>query len=293
MINSQLLYEATGLHTGEFEVAGLGVASSRSFSSHLSFIADVRYLADANNNNCLKAAFITPELSSLLRSDIYCIQVDDPRWYFFSLVNYLSKNKPRKASSISESSKVHKTAYIAEVGVIIEDDVLVEPNVTIMEDVTIRKGAVIRAGAVLGVDGYEHKRTSRGILSVSHDGQVIVEENVEVGVNCNIAKGFAYRDTIIGAGTKLDALVHYAHGVQCGTNCMLVASSMIGGNVTLGDNVWVGPNATISNRVVVGNDAFITLGSVVVKDVGDGEKVTGNFAIPHLRFIRNLKTSTR
>jgi len=293
MINSQVVCEATGLRPDEFEVHGLGVASSKSFTSHLSFIDDSRYLIEANANDCLKAVFVTKELSSLLREDIFCIEVDDPKWYFFSLINYLCKTKVRKKTSISASAIVHKTAYVSEVGVIIEDDVLIEPNVTIMADVIIRKGAIIRAGAVLGVDGYEHKKTLRGLLSVSHDGHVIVEENVEVGVNCNIAKGFAYRDTIIGSGTKLDALVHYAHGVQCGMNCMLVASSMIGGNVTLGENVWVGPNATISNRIVVGNNAFITLGSVVVKDVGDGEKVTGNFAMPHLRFIRNLKASMR
>jgi len=160
-----------------------------------------------------------------------------------------------------------------------------------LKDVVIKSGAIIRAGAVVGVDGYEHKRTSKGILTVAHDGKAIIGENAEVGVNSNIVKGFSYRDTVVGSETKIDALVHYAHGAQCGSRCMIVASAMVAGHVTIGDDVWIGPNASISNRISIGDGAFVSLGSVVVQDVPAGTKVTGNFAIPHVRFIRNLKVS--
>lgn len=293
MIDAPAVYRATGYVVKDFKVDGLGVVGSKTFDSHLSFISDAKYLSEANENECLKAIFTTRELSSELRGDIVSIEVDDPKWYFFSLVNYLARNKCRERTVISESATIHRTVSIAEEGVVIGDNVIIEPHVTIMPDVLIGDGAIIRAGAVLGVDGYEHKRTSKGLLSVAHDGRVLIGQNVEVGVNCNVSKGFAYRDTIIGQGTKLDALVHYAHGAQCGMNCMVVASAMIGGNVTIGNDVWIGPNASISNRISIGDGAFVTLGSVVVKDVSAGDKVTGNFAIPHLRFIRNLKASVK
>lgn len=289
MINANTVHEATGAKVKDFKVDGLGVASCREVESLLTFVADGKYVTEANENSYVKALFTTHELSEKFRKDVVCLVVDDPKWYFFKLVNYLAKNRQRLKSFISERAVIHSSAVIAEQGVVIEDDVIVEPNVTIMSDVLVSKGAIIRAGAVLGVDGYEHKKTEKGILSVAHNGSVVIGERVEVGVNCNIAKGFSYRNTVIGADSKLDALVHYAHGVQCGERCMIVACAMLAGHVTLGDDVWVGPKATVSNRITIGNGAFITLGSVVVKDVAAGEKVTGNFAVPHIKFLRNLK----
>ncbi|MGN1151821.1 MAG: hypothetical protein ACI4SN_06650 [Lachnospiraceae bacterium] len=59
--------------------------------------------------------------------------------------------------------------------------------------------------------------------------------------------------------------------------------------MSVGADSWVGVNATISNRIQVGNHARVSLGSVVTKDVKDGQTVTGNFAIDHTDFINNLK----
>ena len=94
---------------------------------------------------------------------------------------------------------------------------------------------------------------------------------------------------MLGDHTKVDNLVHIAHGVQTGKNCLIIATSMIAGSVTLKDNVWIGPNANIAPQVVVESYGFVTLGSVVTKNVGAKEWVTGNFAIPHSQFIKNLK----
>ncbi|MCJ8168336.1 hypothetical protein [Atopomonas sediminilitoris] len=279
--------------SGIFSVDGVGVTSSTSFPSMLSFLDNKKYLSELNSNEAIKVVFVRPEDVNCLRKDIICLQVEDPVWYFFTLLNYLAISKKREKTLVSGSAVIHSSAVISDVGVIIGDDVLIEPNVTILQDVEIMSGAIIRAGAVVGVDGYEHKRTSRGILTVAHDGKVIVSSESEIGVNSNIVKGFSYRDTIIGEQTKIDALVHYAHGVQCGSRCMIVACAMIGGHVTIGDDVWIGPNSTISNRVSIGDGAFVTLGSVVVQDVPAGQKVTGNFAIPHMTFIRNLKASAK
>ncbi|WP_417776495.1 hypothetical protein [Stutzerimonas xanthomarina] len=291
MVTEEMVKKATGKDFLEFAADGLGVAGSQSFRKILTFLDDKKYLSELNGNEKVEAIFVRSEDVSLVRPGIKVLEVDDPKWYFFTLLNYLAITKERSRSIISETSEIHPSAVISNTGVIIEEGVIIEPNATVLQDVIIKAGAVIRAGAVLGVDGYEHKRTSKGILSVAHDGMVIIGKNVEIGVNCNIAKGFSYRDTIVGDETKIDALVHYAHGAQCGYRCMIVASAMVAGHVTIGDDVWVGPNSTISNRITIGSGAFVTLGSVVVQDVPAGGKVTGNFAIPHMKFIRNLKES--
>lgn len=293
MITHDVIQDVFKVPVPAFSVGSIGVADTKSASGVLTFLSDAKYLNHVNGNSDIKAVFLEKNQDLKLRDDIVAIYVDDPKWYFFSLLNYLATNRKREKTRIESSAVIHPSAVISDIGVVIGERVVVEPNVTIYPDVIIEDDVIVRAGAVLGVDGFEHKRTSRGIVSVAHDGYVLIKRAAEIGVNSNIVKGFSYRDTIVGEETKIDALVHYAHGVQTGYGCMVVASAMIAGHVTIGNNVWIGPNASISNRLIIGDDAFITFGSVVVKDVPTGQKVTGNFAIPHTRFIRNLKASIK
>lgn len=292
-IDNNLIYKATQYEfnqTFEFDNIGL-LATEDGGQKLLSFIEDKKYILSLNANQNITGVFCSQEIvdTNLLRDDIEAIVVDDPKWFFFSVVDYLGRNKIRQKTQIDDSTIVSPAAYVSPVGVIIGKNCVIEPNVTIMQDVIIGDNVIVRAGAVIGVDGYEHKKTTRGVLSVTHDGQVIVGNNVEIGVNTNVAKGFSYRTTIIGDNTKIDALVHYAHGVQCGKDCLIVANAMIGGNVSIGNRVWVGPSAVITNRIELEDDSFVTLGSVVVRKVNKGEIVTGNFAVPHAKFLKNLK----
>ncbi len=65
---------------------------------------------------------------------------------------------------------------------------------------------------------------------------------------------------------------------------------MVAGSAKIGDDVWIGPSASVSSGVEIGDGASITLGSVVTKNVAPGQRVTGNFAIDHDKFIAFLKT---
>lgn len=288
-ITSELLKMVVDVDVVIPSVDGLGVADVTSCASMLTFIDDEKYIGTVNSSDCIVAVFVKSQTAEKIRDGITKIIVEDPRWCFFSLVNYVARSKERDVTVISPEASVAENVSIAKRGVVIEAGVIVEPGVTIMEDVIIKSGATIRAGATLGVDGFEHKRTTKGLLSVAHDGVVIIEEGAEVGPNSAVIKGFSYRNTIVGRDTKLDALVHYAHGVQSGSRCLIAASAMIGGHVNIGNDVWIGPGACISNRIQIEDNAFVTLGSVVVRDVAAGNKVTGNFAVPHVQFIRNLK----
>lgn len=292
-IDAALLLKATGLSVSGANYDGLGMADSAQGDALLTFLDHPKYAEVVNSNPSIKGVFVRSAEKCLLRSDIEKITVDDPKWYFFSVVNFLGENRSREKTVIAPTARIDGSAVIAEYGVVIGDGVVVEPRSVIMPDVVIGARVKVRAGAVVGVDGYEHKRTSRGILSVVHDGVVIIEDDVEIGANSFVAKGFNYRATVIGRETKLDALVHYAHGVQCGRRCLIVANAMIAGHVTIGNDVWIGPSASIANRLTIGDGAFVTMGSVVTKDVGEGQKVTGNFAVPHNVFLANLKKAMK
>lgn len=293
-ITNNLVFQATQYELeNKFDYDGVGLLVTPFEGRLLSFIESQKYIIQVNENNSIKGIFCTQEIADMkqFRTDIDLIVVDDPKWFFFSIVDYLAKNQERAPTIIDPSSQVNTTAYISPVGVVIGVNCIIEPHVTIHADVTIGDNVIVRAGSVLGGEGFEHKKTIRGILSVTHNGEVIIHNNVEIGANSHVAKGFSYRPTIIGESTKLDAFVHYAHGVQCGKECLIVAHAMIGGNVDIGNNVWIGPSAVITNRIVLEDNCFVTLGAVVTRRVKNGETVTGNFAIPHQKFLKALKRS--
>jgi len=87
----------------------------------------------------------------------------------------------------------------------------------------------IQPGVVIGADGFSYERIEHSfkLERFPHIGGVKIGDNVEVSSNCSIARG-SLSDTIIGDGTKLDALVHVAHNVEIGRNCILTAGTIVG-----------------------------------------------------------------
>src|SRR3989344_8662791 len=150
IISSDLIKLVFNLDFTAFSVGGLGVAGSKKFPTMLSYMDNKKYLHELNSNENVKVVFVRPEDSVVLREGIIALAVDDPIWYFFTLLNYLAVNKRREKSFISSKALIHPSVVISDVGVVIGDDVVIEPNVTILQDVEVRSGAVIRAGAVLG-----------------------------------------------------------------------------------------------------------------------------------------------
>lgn len=140
----------------------------------------------------------------------------------------------------------------------------------------IHWSAVIGKNTVIGGDGFGYARSENGtLIRMPHQGNVVIEENVEIGSNTCIDRAVV-GSTVIGAGTKIDNLVHIAHGVKIGKNCLIVAGAVIGGSCEIGDNCFIGINASIKNKVKIGNNVTVGMGAVVLKDVPDGVTVVGN-----------------
>jgi UDP-3-O-[3-hydroxymyristoyl] glucosamine N-acyltransferase len=292
-ITTKILNESGIVTSENLTFTTLGLSNSVDEGS-LTFLDNGKFLGDVNANKCIEGVITTDQFAMQIISSKNVIIVEDPRYSFYNLQNRLFQlTYKKRLTVIGENCSIHPRAYVSDHNVIIGNNVIIEPNVTILENVEIGNNVIIRAGSVIGSEGFEHKKTSKGILSVMHDGKVIIHDNVHIG-SCNaISKGFAYRNTIIGEDSKTDNLVHIAHGVQIGKRCLFPASCMIAGSVTIGDDVWVGPNASVSSQLTIGSNAYITLGSVVTKNVNSEEKVTGNFAIPHDKFMTNFKNTIK
>jgi len=292
MVNNIDIVNALGIKSvSECSFETLGLVNSE-FKKTITFCDTEKFMNDVNENKNLSGIFINSELKkNLKREDLTVFVVEDPRFSFYTLQNYLyDKNYTRVKTIIGNKSVIHKTAYVSDNNVMIGNNVMIEPNVTILEDVEIGNNVIIRAGTVVGAEGFEHKKTSKGLLAVKHNGKVIIEDNVQIGANNAISKGFSYRNTIIGEDTRTDNLVHIAHGVQIGKRCLFPASCMIAGTVTIEDDVWIGPNASISSQITIGKNAYITIGAVVTRNISENQTVSGNFAIDHNKFIQFIKT---
>ncbi len=276
---------------GEFNWLGL-TAEDYQGKKVLTFLNDEKYYKEIENNKSIACIITTDEVAQKIEKGKYGIIISkNPRKDFFELHNKLVKEDfyfTKKENKISEKAIISKRANIGEYNIIIEDDVIIESDVTIYENVTIKKGAIIRSGSRIGGNGFEFSRFGEEVLSISFAGDVLIEENVEIQNNTCIDRGVFDR-TYLGKNVKVDNLVHIAHDVKIGDNTLVVACTLIGGRTKIGKNSYLGPNCTVKNGLILGKNSKVSMGAVVTKNVKNNEVVTGNFAIPHEQFIKNLK----
>ncbi len=283
------------LRDGEF--AGLGLCTARAGIPLLTFCGNAKFLRKALKNPDVSCLMIPPELADqalAAEPSRGIAAVPNLRTDFFTLHNTLCGPEwqeryctPDHPSEIDPAAHIDPRAVIDSRNVTIGPDTIIEAGVIIYGRTTVGSGCIIRSGTVLGGSGLEFMRTgSEGMLGVEHRGALVIGDRVEIQYNCNVSRSlFPWHETRIGEDTKIESLVHIAHGSHIGKRGLIAASACICGSAEIGDDVWVGPNATVSSEVCVGDGARITLGSVAVSDVPAGKTVTGNFAVEHELFM--------
>ena len=150
----------------------------------------------------------------------------------------------------------------------------------------------IYPGARIGQEGFSFATTKTGFISIPQLGRVKVEDDVEVGANTTIDRG-STRDTIIGAGTRIDNLVQIGHNVQLGRCCVIVAQVGIAGSTILEDFVQVGGQAAMSGHLRIGRGSQIGAQAGVIGDVPVGSVLLGSPARPRKEFFRQVATLKR
>lgn len=152
----------------------------------------------------------------------------------------------------------------------------ISPSAFIGAGVRIGAGCRIGPGAVIGWEGFGYSPDPDGGWKRKPETHsVVIGDNVDIGANTCIDRG-SYRDTVIGAGTKVDNLVHIAHNVHVGQDCLIIAGAEVSGSVVIGAGTWVGPNACIKEHLNIGARAMVGIGSVVIRDVPADTTVAGN-----------------
>lgn len=256
------------------------------------YIEKKEYIKKIKSNVCI--VITSPEIVELLSDKCVNICVTDkPSELYFKIHNYLCKNLNQRnhfKTIIDSTANISPLASISDTNVKIGKNVIIEEFVSIKSNTIIGDNSIIRSGTVIGGEGFQfHNIDSRKEL-IKHVGGVIIGDYVEIQQNSCIDRAIYYWDnTCIGDQTKIDNLVHIAHGAKIGEKCMIVALSCVAGRVEIGDETWVGINSSIRNGLKIGKNVRINMGSVVTKNLDDFECVSGNFAVDHGIFIENLK----
>jgi len=204
--------------------------------------------------------------------------VDEPFEAYLKIVNHYHPFIPSSKSisdsaSIGEGTVIMPNSFIGN-NVSIGKNCIIHPNVSIMDDCVIGNDVIIQAASVIGSDAfYYNKKTNRPIhyKKMISCGRVVIEDGVEIGAGCTIDRGVS-SDTVIGAGTKMDNMVHIGHDSEIGKNCLFAAQVGIAGAVKIEDNVILWGQVGVSKTLTIGKDAIVYAQSGV-KDSIDGGKV--------------------
>ncbi len=241
------------------------------------------------------------------------VALADPRLGFAEALDQLyPRPRPQPgvhASAVVESGAelapdVHLGAHVVIAsGSRIASGCVLHPGVVVYADVEIGQGCEIHAGAVLhpgsrlgsgcvvhsnaviGSEGFGFVPTATGWRKMPQTGQVVLEDGVEVGCGSTIDRP-SVGETRIGAGTKIDNLVHIGHGVITGKGCALAAQVGIAGGARLGNGVILAGQVGLANKAVMGDRSIASSKSGIHGEVAAGEVVSGYPAIPNRLWLR-------
>lgn len=284
----------------------------RATASHVSFLGNSRYSAMAADTRA-GVVLVSSELADVVAGVPARIVVEKPNEAVLSLLPLLYPETERKAAihptavigrgaKIGENVVVDGYAIVGE-GAAIEDNAWIGSHSVVGEKVMVGRGSmiyphvvlyagseigertIIHAGARVGSDGFGYVQRKGAHEKIPHVGRCIIGAYVEIGANSTIDRG-SVDDTVIGAGTKIDNLVHIGHNCRIGTMCLIMAQVGMAGSVRIGDGCIIAGQAGLGGHITIGNGARIAGQAGVFGDVPAGESWSGYPARPHRESLR-------
>lgn len=262
----------------------------------LSYINNPKFLNNLKSNENIAACFISDELyhKEELPDKITYLVINNPDHQFYLFQNFLYQNTDfyglKKENKIAESAVIENGVQISSFNVTIGKNVYVGHNAVILGNTIIEDNVYIGPNCSIGIEGTQVIKDEFGRnIRVHHAGGVLIKEGTFIGANTVIVKSLFKEKTEIGENCSIGNLVNVGHNCKIGNNVLLLANSVVCGSTTIGDGARISPGSFIASSKVIGADSFITLGSVVSQNVSKGERVSGNFAIPHQKFLQHIK----
>ncbi|WP_345991264.1 UDP-3-O-(3-hydroxymyristoyl)glucosamine N-acyltransferase [Sulfurimonas sp. HSL-1716] len=272
----------------------------------LSFAEHKKYATDLKNSNA--SAFLIPSslIGSLPQNSSYivCDNVSLQMAYATKLFapKKIDFNAPDPV--FGEGSYVDKRANV-ENGVVIGknctimagvylgshvqvgDNTTLYANTTVYRDCRIGSDCIIHSGAVVGADGFGFSHTAAGEhVKIYQNGNVIIEDDVEIGANCAIDRA-VFGSTRIKKGVKLDNFIHIGHNCEIGEYSLFVAQSGVGGSTKLGRNCVVSGQSAFTDHLDIAPFSTFTARSGITKSIKEPKGVWSGYPLmPHKEWMK-------
>ncbi|PTN07322.1 UDP-3-O-(3-hydroxymyristoyl)glucosamine N-acyltransferase [Mangrovibacterium marinum] len=195
-------------------------------------------------------------------------------------------------ATVGDGSKIYPQAYIGN-NVRIGVNTIIFSGAKIYDDCVIGDNCIIHAGAVIGADGFGFAPTPDGSYKkIAQVGNVIVEDDVEIGANTTIDCS-TMGSTIIRKGAKLDNQIQIAHNCEVGENTVMAAMTGVAGSTKIGKNCIVAGHVGIAGHLNIGDR--VTLGAMagITNNVKDGKTLLGSPAMDHDRALKAFVVTRR
>lgn len=182
---------------------------------------------------------------------------------------YIGKNV-----KIGKNAKVYPNCYIGN-NTTLGDDCTLFSGARIYNDCIIGSQVTLHSGVIIGGDGFGFAPNQGEFKKVAQIGNVIIEDQVEIGANTTIDRA-TLGHTIIRKGVKLDNLIQVGHNVEIGENTVIAAQSGIAGSTKIGKNCMIGGQVGIIGHLKIGDNVKIAAQSGVGNNVKENEIIQGS-----------------
>ncbi|MDO9305586.1 MAG: UDP-3-O-(3-hydroxymyristoyl)glucosamine N-acyltransferase [Sulfuricurvum sp.] len=286
-----------------YNITGMNTLKEAS-TGEISFLSDSKYEKDLELTQA-SAVILPASKAHLLPNNILALCSDEP----YLMVARLSKVFAKAITSsdfapiIGSGSVVYPTAHIengSRIGsnctimsgvyigtdAVIGDNVILYPNVSVYRDCIVGNNVMIHSGSVVGSDGFGYAHTKMGEhIKLYQNGNVIVEDDVEIGANTTIDCA-VFGSTIIKHGSKIDNLIQIGHNCVVGEHCIMVSQSGLAGSTTLGRNVIMGGQSATAGHLTIAPFTTLAARSGVTKSIKTGGVYSGFPLMEHKLWLK-------
>ena len=284
LINAELLGNENAEATGINEIHSVE-------EGDIVFVDHPKYYSKCLNS---AASFIIINKKTEMPEGKTLLVIDEPFEAYLKIIKHFNPFVPAK-KMISDTAVIGKDTIILPnvfIGnkVNIGNNCIIHPNVSIYDNCIIGNNVVVHSGTVIGSDAfYFNTKKTRDVWfkKMQSCGRVVIEDDVEIGANCTIDRGVS-ADTKIGQGSKLDNLIHIAHEVVLGKNCLIASQVGIAGATKLGDGVTLWGQAGVSKTLILGNNVTVLAKSALFENADDDKVYFGSPAGPALQKQKEL-----
>jgi UDP-3-O-[3-hydroxymyristoyl] glucosamine N-acyltransferase len=252
------------------------------------FVDHAKYY-DATLQSTASVVLIDKEVSVPTNKTL--LVVADPFTSFKKLcVHFLQEKEEtlQKAPKIAKTAIIHEGVSIGKY-VTIGERTVIFPGVVIYDHTVIGNDVIIHANSVIGADAFYFKRRKTHHDKMLCIGNVVIEDEVEIGAACTIDRGVS-ASTRIGKGSKLDNQIQIGHDTVIGERCLFAAHVGIAGCVKIEDEVVMWGQVGCAANVTIGKGAVILAQSGISKSLPGATTYFGSPAGPSREKMKELAT---